>query len=60
MLCTSSGHGLKIMVTSSGQPTRCGTPAMGLDDVLTLIVKRTACYEMLHRASDLDGLYRTA
>jgi len=54
-------YGLQIYwVISSGQPIRGGPPAWGLGEGLTTPHHKTlACYEMLHRVSDLDEFFET-
>jgi hypothetical protein len=48
------------LISKHGQPTRSDPPAWGLvEGLTTLHHKETACYEMLHMASDLDGLFET-
>jgi hypothetical protein len=44
------------VAANSGQPKKGGPPASGLGVGLTTHhPKKTVCYEMLHRASDLAG-----
>jgi hypothetical protein len=55
------GEGLWIwrvdanILNSRGQPTRGGHAAWGLGGVPTAHRKKKACFEMLHRASNLSG-----
>jgi hypothetical protein len=45
-----------ILLCSRVQPTRGGPPAWGFGEVLTTPHRKIpACYEMLHRASELEG-----
>jgi len=44
---------MNMLTRKSRQTTRNGPPAWGLGDVVTTPhFKKTACYEMLHRASE--------
>jgi hypothetical protein len=51
----------RILQMSSFRHTRRGgPPALGLGGELTTHHKETACYEMLHRALDVNGFFGTS
>jgi len=50
---------IPMNILNKQSQSRGGLPAWWLGEGLTTYCKKSACYEMLHKALDLDGLFET-